>query len=335
MLLSTFTLVACKEDNKAGDVAKKTETILSAFSTDGYISMNIDIEKVRDHSIPREQDKSYIFESVYYKYLTMSSSLFFNVYKRYGFSDNAFKKFSKKQNETLLLYLNDVNNSLKNLEHSIDIYESSNGNLLYLEVVNNFNIAIDRMYKLNYYFADVYFASVKLNIQKVTNIDEMGSLLNDYLLYISCYMSRVPFGYELINFVYANPFGDMTTWLNKSIYTIETLDILSVMVSRIQQNIDITLVIPSSVKGELLAVLKNIDKEKEVFLKNYSSFVSAKSLIDVQSYLSLNTSEEREEYLNRLSIIDRSRYSVVFNFLNNDYTALLNAMDYVSTYVNS
>ena len=105
--------------------------------------------------------------------------------------------------------------------------------------------------------------------------------------------------------------------------------------SRVKQIPDLSLVIPGSVKNSLLQVLKNIDSERDVFFYNYNSFIAAKNRIDLQTYLSFDTDAEKEDYLDRLSDLTRSRFAIVFNFLNHDYTALLNAMGYVADYVNS
>ena len=146
-------------------------------------------------------------------------------------------------------------------------------------------------------------------------------------------MSRVAFGYEVINYVYSNPFGDITAWLNRSVYTKKALSIGTPMASRMKNTPNLGQSLPASGSVNALNILKNIDSEGDAFLSNYSTFVYAKNLLDISSYIKLESDSERQAYLNRCSMQERSRFNIVFNYLNNSYTALLVALSDICEYV--
>lgn len=332
--LSVICMSGCDNgDNNSFAVTSVASRIVNDYASGGYVTMNIDIEKVRDASVAQDKDKSYVFTAIYKNFLDMSSGLFFNYFKRNNYSQSAFDIFTKNQNINLESRLNEVESALSSLKKEKTIYEDSDGNLRYKEVVNCYNVAVDKMYNLNYYFAGIYFKAINFNLQEYTALSSLGSKLNDYLWYQICQMSRVAFGYEVINYVYSNPFGDMTEWYNRSTYTQEVLETANPMVQKLKTTQDLGQALPASGSANALAILKNIDAEEYAFLSNYSTFVYAKNLLDIPSYLKLDSDSEREAYLSRCSVTDRSRFNIVFNFLNNSYTALTFALNDISNYV--
>ncbi len=330
--ISTVSLVGCQRgEDSSSRVASTASSITTNYAdSQGYIEINIDIDKVRDPSVSVDKDKSYVLTSVYEPFLQMSSGLFFSYFKRNGSTSECFDIFTNEQKSVLNGRLVDVKSALDALSREIYIYESSEGELRYKEVVKCYNLAIDRLYNLNFYFADIYFDRIGFDLSSVTSLSSLGYKFNDYLWYLVCLSSRVSFGYEVINYVYYNPFGDMTGWLEKSVYTNECKSILSPIISRLKNTDNLADSLSSVSSTDMLDILKNVRSKENMIRKNYSTFVYAKSLIDMPTYLSFDTESAREAYLDRISSMDRSRFSVVFDFMQGSYSALMSAMEHMS-----
>lgn len=329
--ISALSLVGCQDkDASSSRVAAIAAGITSSYAdASGYISVDIDIDKVRDHSVSIDKDKSYVLTSVYEPFLLMSSGLFFTYFKQNGSSSECFDIFTSEQKKELNSRLSDVKSTLDALNREKYIYETSEGRLRYKEVVKCYNLAIDRLYNLNFYFADIYFVGA-FDLSSATSLTSLGDKFNGYLWHLVSLSSRVSFGYEVLNYVYSNPFGDMTGWLEKSVYTNEAKSTLSPIISRLKNTEDLAGSISSASSTALLEILKNIRSKESMLRKNYSTFVYAKSLVDMPTYLSFDTESARESYLARISSMDRSRFNVMFDFMQGSYSALMSAMEQVS-----
>ena len=329
-------LSACNEQTRtSADVYGLYIQMRDEEAPDGFLSVSINTSKVVPAGRSVEEDKAQVFGGVYAHYLDCASGFFFSVFERKG-TPEFLNHYSGEQLSTLYNKLSKTYSTLKALKKEIYVYEASDGNLNYKQVVTKYNLLIDKFFDLSFYFANLYYTSNSFNLSNYTTLSASGTNLNDFLWYELCVMARVSFGYELINYVYSNPLGDITDWLNRSVYVKGSIAVAKRLSAKLKQhNNNLTDYLASSGMSSAFKTLCNMQSNRECFLKSYNLFLSAKHSVDLKAYLGYATQAERNAYLNSLTNESRSYFRIVFNFLQDDYDGYLVAFKGVADYIYS
>lgn len=329
-------LSACNESTRSGaEVYALYTEMKTGNTTDGFLKVQIDTDKVVPEGTLVNEDKAQVFGGVYAYYLDCATGFLFSVFERKGNAD-FLGQYSGEQLNTLYNKMNSAYSTLNALKDEIYVYEMSDGMLNYKQVVSKYNLLIDKFFDLSFYFADLYYSKNNSNLSSFSTLTACGTSLNDFLWYELCVMARVSFGYELINYVYANPLGDITDWLDRSIYVKSSIDVTERLSSKLKaHNDDLVDYLSNTGMSAAFETLCNIQNGRENFLKAYNTFLYAKHSVDLKTFLGYETQEERVQYFNSLSIEQRSYFRIVFNFLQDDYDGYLLAFKGVADYIYS
>ena len=325
--------VSCDKQTSSQDIFHAYESLQSTYGENGFLQVSVDMSKVVPQGHTVGEDKAQIFPGIYDYYLDCASGFVMSIFARKG--DGSFlDSYNQEQKNNLLTKFEAVLSRLSNLNKEIDVYETASGNLNYKEVVRSYNLVIESLYELNFYFADLYYSQNSFNFTSYSKIMNCKTNLNDYLWYTLGLISKVSFDYEVLNYIYANPLGDTTEWVNRSIHTKNTINIAKDLTQKLKQrNDDLTDYLPSTGSSNAHSVLSNIQLEQENYLDEYGVFEETRSTIGVKEYVNLKSDEDREKYLSTLGVENRAKFQVVFNFLDNSYSALVSALRQVADYI--
>ncbi|MBQ3048174.1 MAG: hypothetical protein IJD48_04090 [Clostridia bacterium] len=291
-----------------------------------FINVKFDSTKISQTST----DKGYIFPAVYSYYLDCASGLFFNVVDRWEKNTSQiFSDFSAEQINVLYNKLNEVYNKLKELSISKFVFEKSDGTLHYKNVIADYNALIDAAYDLNESFAKFYFVEgiAKTDFQKE---DLSNSNVRDALRYILLQSSKVSYKYELLNFIYKNPLGEVNSWYEETSCLSPFIQVCKKTLLGLSDNSDLgkRIIANDDVVYVKLLFSTFFDQEPQ-YQNEYNMFTDAVNNFDVKAYFNI---KNKEAYLQDCSKIEKSSFNIMQNFLTGRYKAVVNSMEYINNY---
>jgi len=328
--LFSFGLSGCSNGNHSKDdidtlfKAMQTNELTSQFFDGDYFSVSFDNSKVGSN---QSSNKSYIFPYVYSHYLKCSSGLLSSVIQRVEKISYAVKSFP--QNELNIVYnkLNDVYISLVNLANDKAIFELTNGNLHYKNVINSYNSLIKQLYSLNESFAEFYFNGVgNVDFSKVELSD--GNI-RDMMWYQLLLTSKVSFNYDFLNFVSSNPRGEILTWYNSTTLLKDYISDTSSIINKIRNTENLASHLGID-KVYVKPIFVNMQNQEIEFLNEYSKFIDNISVFNLKSYFA---STNKDAFILSCSRQEQSCFTVSQTFINGRYAAFMDGLIYVSNYL--
>lgn len=328
MCVCCFGLMGCNGSNKTKDdidslfTSMKTETQTADFFDGNYLKITFDSTKLNLTS----SDKSYIFPQVYSHYLTASSSLFCGVIDRVGTS--IFKSFTQSQINSIYFRLNAVKNSLLELSQDKYVYELTNGSLHYKNVIASYNTLIQNLYELNDAFAEFYF------VENLGYIDFSSSTLKDgnikdMLRYQLLNVSKVSFNYELLNFMFDNPLGEINTWYNSTTTLKSFVELAKLTNDELGNRENLADHIGSN-SQHVLRLFTNMQDQQDEYFQEYSNFIRSVSSFNVKSYFS---AANKPAYIENSSYKQQSYFNLIQNFISGRYKAYTSGISSVLSYM--
>lgn len=312
-----------KEDLAALFTSMQENTSTSQFFDKGEFVVNFDSSKIS----LSETDKSYIFIQAYDYYLNSASGLFTSVAKRVGLT-RATKKFTQEQLNMVYKRLRIVENSLKQLAADKYVFEVSEGNLHYKNVIASYNALIKNLYSLNECFADYYFVK-NVGYSDFATEDLADGSVRDMLRYQLLSISKVSFNYELLNFMFSNPLGETKTWYESTTtlknyislakLTLQELDSAENLADHVVAN-----------AGRVKTLFANMQDQEFEYEQEYKNFIQGVYLFNVKSYFA---STNKPAYISSASYMQQSYFQIIQNFLNGRYVAYTTALQNVLSYM--
>ena len=326
----TFGFVGCgdanytKADIDALYTTMKTSEKTKQFFDGNYLKIEFDDEKLTLDAT----DKSYIFPQVYNYYLISSSNLLSTVVDRVGKISYVVKNFSQDKLNNIYTKMSAVNSSLKNIAEQKFVYETSEGNLHYKNVISSYNSLINNLYSLNKTFASYYFVDSmgKADFSKTSLTD---SNVRDMLNYQLLNISKVSFNYELLNFMYSNPLGEIATWYEStsSLKNYITLSISTL--NKLKNTNDLASHIGTN-STSVLNLFASMQKQEKEFEQEYNNFYKSVKAFNVKEYFS---SPNKGAYIENCSDKEQSYFNIINNFLNGRYLAFTSGLNDVLSYM--
>ena len=328
-------LCGCNSLHTAGEVRTLYLTMKNEYSFGNFLSVPLDTSKVVPQGKTIGEDKAQVFTDVYAYYLDLSSGFLVSVFDR-NMSATFLSDYSNDELNELYNKLNSTYIRLKNLSEEINIYETSDGNLHYKEVVNCYNIVVDKFFDLSYYFAGLYFSKNRFDFSSIQELSTAGTNLNDFVWYELCLLSRISFGTEVVNYAYSNPLGSIDGWLDRSEYVKSTLTLAQRILPKLKaHNTNLTNYISSNGSANALNIIKNMQNDRENFLRQYNGFVYCKNSVSFATYINLVSEEEKNNYLAIQSNETISKYNIIFDFLSGKYAGRNSAFLNIANYINN
>ena len=168
----------------------------------------------------------------------------------------------------------------------------------YKNVIGDYNALIDSFYSLNDSFAEFYFVD---GIAKTNFITEELSNNNvrDMLRYLLLQISKVSYRYDLLNFVYTNPLGEVKTWYNATTYLKEYVNVCYQTLIDLSNANDLALSIsPNTTEAKV--VFGSFQDQENQYKNEYNLFLRALQNFDVKAYFNSNN---KQAYLQNISQI--------------------------------
>lgn len=326
----TFGFVGCgdsdysKADIDALYTTMKTSDATKQFFDGNFLKVDFDDEKINLDAT----DKSYIFPQVYGYYLTSSSNLLSTVVDRVGKISYVVKNFSQDKLNSIYTKLSAVNGSLKNLAEQKFVYERSKGNLHYKNVISSYNSLINNLYSLNKTFANYYFVDSmgKADFSK-TNLTD--SNVRDMLNYQLLNISKVSFNYELLNFMYTNPLGEVATWYNSTVSLKNYIELSIATLNKLKNANDLASHIGTN-STNILNLFASMQRQEKEFEQEYTNFYQSIKAFNVKEYFS---STNKSAYIENCSNKEQSYFNIINNFLNGRYLAFTDGLTDVLSYM--
>ena len=321
--------VGCKEYSKE-DISTlyssmQKSDITKPFFNGNSLQVNFDAQKI---NLSDTTDKSRIFEDVYKYYLKSSSELMFGVVDRVKSISTAVKDFNKSQTTDIYKKLKNVNECLINLADSKSIYETSNGNLHYKNVLGNYNSLIKSLYSLNEAFAEYYFVD-KIGKADFSKDELSDSNVRDMLRYQMLLLSKVSFNYELLNFESNNPMGSIQSWFNSTYYLKDYVELCETTLGTLGNANDLGQSASPYIQQVKNLFAKAQDQELE-YKNEYKLFLTSLSKFNLKAYF---TATNKSAYLESRTNTEKSCYQIMQNFLNGRYKAYVDALTLVNDYI--
>ena len=336
LVFTSLLFVGCDKSYSKEDVGNLYSSMKTEEETKDFFlgnSLQVTFEGVSTDI----SDKGYIFPGVYDYYLKASSCLFFNVVDRFddiaSISDPmayAVKDFTKEQINDIYTKLDAVKKCLKELYNSKVIYEMSEAQLHYQQVLSDYNNLISSLFNLNFAFSNYYFSSIgKVDFSK-EETELSNSNMRDMLGLVLLKLSKVTFNYEVLNYTPSNPLGEVkNSWIDKTEYMKYFLTLCSQTLTNLNNTNDLTLSLLSNA-GKVKTLFINIQNMFKSYETQYKSFVKALNKFNAKGYF---VSTNKTAFLQNSSQSEKSSYRIMQNFLNGKYKALFNGLNKVNSYI--
>ena len=323
-------LFGCGETNYSKDNLDSFYTSIKnenkQFFNGEYLKVDFDSTKV---NISNQQDKSYIFQLVYHHYLKSSSNLLSSVIDRAGGRISyVVRNFSQSQLNTIYKKMAIVQDGLNSLAESKKVFEISDSNLHYKNLIASYNYLIYRLYDLNNTFADYYFGTTSDGVN--FSQDELTDAnVRDMINYQILKISRVSFEYELLNFMFTNPLGEVLTWYNSTTYLQSYISLATTAFSKLNSAEDLASHIGLN-SSKVLSIFANMQIQEKEFKHEFSNFYNAVNTFNVKAYFA---STNKTAYIASCSTKEQSSYEIIVNFLTGRYSAYTTGLTEVLKYM--
>jgi len=204
----------------------------------------------------------------------------------------------------------------------------SNSNLHYKNVIGDYNALIEAFYSLNDSFAQFYFVDeiAKTNFL----VDDLSdNNVRDMLAYLLLEISKVSYRYDLLNFIYTNPLGEVVTWYNKTTYLKGFVNVCYQTLIDLANSNDLALsIVPNTRDAKIL--LSSFQDQEAQYKNEYNLFLEALHNFDVKAYFNSNN---KNAYLENVSQIQLSSFNIMQNFLQGRYSALVDGLIRINGYI--
>ena len=322
---SIFFFSACNEPNYSKeDVENLYQSIMTDYGLDNYmLDVSIDMDKVVGEGEDETLDKSYIFSRCYSPYVISSSGLIFGVAARQERPTLVYAIQSFNQEEINSVYngLNKVKLALDAFKKAKTVFENSGGKLYYQETINSLNDLINNLYNLNDDFSKYYFSYYYTDFKNETELHD-GSL-KDFLWYELCSISKVSFKYEMENFVPSNPYGEINAWFNSTVVLGDFVNSSSQIIEVLNRT-NLVGGLTSSEVSTILNALKSVQAEMTSYEHEYDLYLEALGNINLLEYFNATN---KNAYINSCSMLEKSSFNIIDNFISGRYAGFIEAMD--------
>lgn len=332
LCVCTFGFMGCGDGNHTKeDIDSLFTSMQNNYQTKQFfegnnLTVKFDTSKIDVSST----DKSYIFPEIYDYYLKSSSALFTNIINRVGKVSHVIKNFNQDQLNTIYNNLNSVKSNMISLAESKNVFEITEGNLHYKNVISSYNKLISSLYTLNDNFANYYFVS---NIGYVdfsnTDVTLNDSNIRDILSYQLLQTSKVSYNYELLNFMYSNPLGEITTWYNSTVTLQSFISLAKQIISQLENTENLAYFIGTN-SNNVKQIFANMQKQEKEYIQEYANFINGVNNFNVKSYFA---STNKPAYIKSISRREQSCYQIIQNFLSGRYIAYTTGLQEVINYI--
>ena len=320
LTLFSFTFVGCGESYSADNInSLYKEVLVYVGDESGFVKAGVDENKVKQ-TTNWSDDKAYIFPLCYDNFMSASSGLFFSVASRHG-KDISYtlREFSQDEINTTYKKIKAVRDASIDVASNKSIFEGSKGNLKYRELVVSCNKLIEALNDLNNAFSPIYFSHYFVGY---TENELSDGELKDVLSYSIQSLSYVTYNYELVNFEFSNPYGEVTSWYNSTSQLKTLNEQLYSTLQKLKQN-DLTSGLSNYEKNQIIATIQNIQNERDGYADEYSNYQNALNNVDITSYFKATN---KTAYLQSISEREQSYFAIIDRFLNGRYNGMYTAI---------
>ena len=320
LTLFSFTFVGCGENYSANSINTLYNEVLSYVGDEsGFVKAGVDENKVKQTTTWTD-DKAYIFPLCYDNFITASSGLFFSVASRHE-KDISYTLRDFSQEELNITYqkIKAVRDASIDVASNKSIFEGSYGNLKYRELVVSCNKLIEALNDLNSTFSPIYFSHYFVGY---TENELSDGELKDVLSYSIQALSYVAYNYELVNFEFSNPYGEVTTWYNSTSQLKPLNDQLTLIIQKLKLS-DLTSSMTTTTKNQIIASIQRIQNERDGYADEYSNYQKALNNVDITSYFKATN---KTAYLQSISEREQSYFAIIDRFLNGRYSGMYSAV---------
>lgn len=325
--LFSFSFVGCKENYTRENVNTLYEEVLTYVGdSSGFLTVGVDESKVKQTSTI-EEDKAYIFSLCYDNFVCASGGLFFSVASRQG-KDITYTLRDFTQEEINLTYekLVAVRDASNVVASNKTVFETSSGNLCYRELVVSCNNLIEKLNDLNSSFSSLYFSHYSTSYVEG---DLSNGELKDILSYGIQSLSFVSYNYELRNFEFSNPYGEVKTWYDGTSKLKSSNEKVVRTLSKIKAS-DLTTSLTSEKVNQIRIIIESIQMDREGYANEYKVYQKALDSVDIVKYFKATN---ENAYVQSLSAKEQSCFEIIDNFLNGRYVGLSSAINNIVSYL--
>lgn len=325
LTLFSFSFVGCKENYTKDNVNSMYKEVLSYVGdSEGFLNVGVDEAKVKQEATIQE-DKAYIFPLCYDNFVLASGGLFFGVASRLEM-DITYTLRTFSQDEVNLVYgkIKAVRDSSIEVARNRSIFESSGGNLMYRELVVACNDLIEKLNDLNNTFSPMYFSHY---FTGYTEGELSSGELKDVLFYGLQSVSFVTYNYELKNFEFSNPYGEVKTWYDGTILLKEENESIQELSSKIRKE-DLTNGMTIETKNQVISIIERIQNEREGYADEYTTYQKALDNVDIVEYIKASN---KTAYVQSLSEREKACFEVMDRFINGRYKGFSFALNSIVT----
>ncbi len=294
------------------------EILLNHADSLGFLNVYIEDDDIQQVS-PVENDKNYIFDLFYEDYVSASGGLFFGVGQRQGKSiEYALKNFTNEELNQVyskLIVVRDCLNVFNDVKY---VYQSSYGNMYYEEVILQYNKIIVALNDLNDVFSNYYLQDYYSNFQYQNNVSD--GVVKDVIWYGFSLLSKTVYKYDVENFTFSNPYGEVNSWYNNTLILKNYINLYNSVVTKLKKT-DITDNI--FYKEQILEVLKSLLNDSNNYNKSYELFLKAINNVSLKEYLQ---QPNKEIYFETISNLEISYLNYIDNFILNRYSSMFNGL---------
>ncbi len=318
--LTPLVFVGCGASYSREDVNTLYNEILSFVGDEkGFVKVNIDESKTFQETT-KEDDKAYIFPFCYDNFLSSSAGLFFEVASRQG-KDISYtlRNFTQEELNSTYEKLKDVRDASITVASNKSIFESSNGNLKYQELVVSCNNLIEKLNTLNDYFSPAYFSHYYTGY---TTGELSDGELKDVLAYGIQALSSVSYNYELKNFEFSNPYGEIMTWYNGTTLLKKSNERIESIMAKLRKD-DLTTGMSTDTMNNIIAIIQKIQNEKDGYASDFAIYQKALNKVDIVKYFKASN---KTAYRQSLDKSEQSCFELIDRFLGGRYEGMSSAL---------
>lgn len=328
-VFSFIFLTACGDDNQSKIDVKNVHAAISEkfCNPQGYLSISISPSVVQ--ADVAADDKYQVFPKILDNFVDYASGAVFSLAFRSSDFDYALSSFSNEQLSQVHSKFSKVLSHLESLDKVKSVYENSNGHLQYNELVCQYFHLIDALYSLTdsfqaFYLSGLYQPNFTANTITKTSISNV--------LWLKLYsLSKVSYFYELKDYVVDESDGAVENWLFATEELRPFIYSASDLLQALKTNADLTQGISSEKKASLAERFNNMLSLKNAFENDFCIFLSSAKGVNLKEYFS---APNQLSYLENLPTFERSKFSLIFQFLSGRYRAFADALSSSTTLLN-
>lgn len=330
--LFAFSLVffsACGGNDRSKiDVKNVYAAISERFcNPQGYLSISISPSVVQAEAAA--DDKYQVFPKILDNFVDYASGAVFSLAHRPSDFNLALSSLSNEQLSQIHNKFSRVLSRLNTLEKVKSVYENSDGHLQYNELVCQYFQLIDSLYSLTDSFSAFYLSklySPNFTVNSITKI----SLSNVLWLQLHS-LSKASYIYELNDYVVDEAESAVENWIIDTVELRPFIYSVSDLLQALKTNADLTQGISFENKTSLAERLNNIISLRKAYENEFKIFLCAAKEVNIKEYLS---APNHLSYLENISAFERSKFSLIHQFLSGRHRAFTDGLSNISTLIN-